>query len=82
MAQSVDDLHQEWLLTIGKHIRKLRKERTAMGYIEFAEKIGMDKKTYYKIERGEGNFNITNLMRIVSFYKEMTMQEFFAEAEL
>jgi predicted transcriptional regulator len=82
MTQSVDDLHQRWLVKIGKQIRKLRKERTKMGYIEFSKQVGMDKKTYYKMERGEGDFNISSLMRIISFYPELTMQEFFAEAEL
>ena len=82
MAQAINPVHQEWLVIIGKQVRKLRKEQTTMGYIEFAKQIGLDKKTYYKIERGEGEFNITNLMRIISFYPEMTLGEFFAEAEL
>ena len=82
MAQAIDPIHQEWLVIIGKQVRKLRKEQTTMGYIEFAKQIGLDKKTYYKIERGEGDFNITNLMRVISYYPKLTLQEFFKETGL
>ena len=82
MAQAINPFHQEWLVKIGRHVRKLRKERTKMGYIEFAEQIGLDKKTYYKIERGEGDYNITNLMRVISYYPKLTLQEFFKETGL
>ena len=82
MAQAINPVHQEWLVKIGKQVRKLRKEQAKLGYIKFAEKICIDKKTYYKIERAEGDYNITNLMRVISFYPKLTLQEFFKETGL
>ncbi len=82
MGQIIDAEHQEWLILIGKQVRKLRKERAQLSIIKFSEAIRIDKKTYYKIERGHGEFNITTLMKIISFYPKMTLSKFFKQAGL
>ena len=82
MEQENDSKHQEWLVLIGKQVRRLRKEKTNLNYIDFATTIGLDKKTYYKIERGEGEYNITTLMKIISHYPKLTLSKFFRLAGL
>ena len=70
------------LVAIGKHVRKLRKEKTDLNYIDFAKKIGMDKKTYIKVEKGQEEYYLSTLIRIISFYEDLTMESFFREIEL
>ena len=82
MGRENDSKHQEWLLKIGAQVRKLRKTETNLNYIDFANIIGIDKKTYYKIERAEGEYNITTLMKIISYYPKMTLSKFFRLAGL
>ena len=82
MGEKIDPKHQEWLLKIGAQVRKLRKEKAKMGYIEMSEKVGLDKKTYYNIERAVNEYNITSLMKIIDFYPKMTLSNFFKQAGL
>jgi DNA-binding XRE family transcriptional regulator len=70
------------LATIGEQVRKLRKEKTDLSYIDFAAKIGMNRKTYYKVERGQEEYYLSTLIRIISFYEDLTMESFFREIEL
>ena len=72
-----------YLSKIGKQVRKLRKEKTQLGYIDFAKKVKLNKKTYYKIERGEGDYNISNLIKIISYYSpDISLTKFFYDAGL
>ncbi len=66
------------LTIIGNHVRKLRKE-TGMNYIDFAKEIGMDKKTYYKVERGKEEYYLTTLMRILDYYPNISLESFFQD---
>ena len=70
------------LVVIGKQVRKLRKEKTDLSYIDFAEKVGMDKKTYYKVERGQEEYYLSTLIRIISYYEDISIESFFREIEL
>ena len=70
------------LAVIGKHVRKLRKTNTDLNYIDFAATIGMNRKTYYKVERGQEECYLTSLLRIIDFYDDITMESFFREIEL
>jgi len=67
---------------IGKQVRKLRKEKTDLSYIDFAEKIGMNRKTYYKVERGQEEYYLSTLIRIISYYEDISLESFFREIEL
>ena len=82
MAHKIDPKHQEWLVLIGKQVRRLRKERAKQSIILFSETVGLQRKTYYKIERGQGEFNITTLMKIISHYPNLTLSKFFRLAGL
>ena len=76
------DISQELLIKIGAHLRKLRKEYFKCGYIEFAHKVGMDKKTYYNLERGEKDYNIGNFLKVLSTYSNISLSQFFKDAGL
>lgn len=53
------------LVAIGRHIRRLRKER---GYSQegFAAKAGLDRAYYGGVERGERNLATLNLIKIAA----------------
>ena len=70
------------LTKIGNHVRKLRKEKTDLSYIDFAAKIGMNRKTVYKVERGQEEYYLSTLIRIISFYEDSTLESFFREIKL
>jgi len=70
------------LTIIGDQVRRLRKEKTDLSYIDFAAKIGMNKKTYYKVERGLEEYYLSTLIRIIAFYEDITLESFFRETEL
>lgn len=55
---------QKDLISIGLHIRQLRRKK---GYSQedFANFIGMNRGYYGTIERGEANFTILNLLKIL-----------------
>jgi DNA-binding XRE family transcriptional regulator len=81
--KSEDSVSVDQRLTkIGNHVRKLRKEKTDLNYIDFAAKIGMNRKTYYKVERGQEEYYLSTLIRIISYYEEITLESFFREIGL
>jgi len=70
------------LAIIGKHVRRLRKENTDLNYIEFAANIGMNRKTYYKVERGLEEYYLTTLIRIIDYYPDISLESLFKEIGL
>lgn len=52
------------VVAVAQNIRKIR-ESKHYSQEEFADHIGLDRKNYGAIERGERNISITTLMRIV-----------------
>ncbi|MFW5983533.1 MAG: helix-turn-helix domain-containing protein [bacterium] len=78
MVLDLSNSEKRKLIIIGERIKTLRKNRTNLSYKKFAELINMNKNTYYRIERGEGDYTIIQLLRILSYYG-ISMEEFFTE---
>ena len=76
------DISLEQLKKIGTHLRKLRKENFRCGYIEFATKAEMDKKTYYNLERGEKDYTLGSLFKVLAIYSDLSLSKFFKDAGL
>ena len=76
MVLDISKQDKKKLIEIGEKVRKLRKEKTKNNLKEMAKILSMDKKTYYRIERGEGDYYITNLLKI-AFYHEISLAELF-----
>ena len=75
--------NQDILIKIGAQLRKMRKQQFKVGFIKFAEEIvHMDKKTYYNLERGERDYKIGNMLKVLSYYPDYTLEHFFHDAEL
>ena len=77
MIDDLDPKMWDYYFRIGDQIRKLRKERTKLNYIEFAKQIGMNRKTYYKIETGSSEYYISSLLRVLEYYPDISTDEFF-----
>ena len=69
--------HQELFYTIGKRIRELRKSK-GMGYIEFAEQIGISRNSYNQLELGLSNFQFSTLLAVLK-YHGIGLTEFFKD---
>ena len=82
MKQTLDPQAIEWYPKIGQQLRKLRKEQTGLSYIDFAKMVGMNRKTYYKIETGAGEFYFSSLIRVLSYYKDLPLSQFLRDLEL
>ena len=69
----------EQLKQIGERLRGLR-DVLDLTPEEVAETIGIDVEKYYKIENGEGDITISNLMKIANKYGISAEELMFAEA--
>lgn len=76
------EISKEQLVKIGNHLRFLRKQFYKCGYIEFAQKVGMDKKTYYNLEMPKNDYSMGNLIKVLEMYSDMSLSSFFKEAGL
>ena len=76
------DISEEQLRKIGIQLRVLRKEYYKCGYIEFADKVDMDKKTYYNLEIARKDYTIRNLLKVLAMYPEISLSDFFKRAGL
>lgn len=56
------------LVSIGRRIRELRKEK-GLSQESLAEEASIDRSYFGGIERGEHNFNVINLIKISSALK-------------
>jgi DNA-binding XRE family transcriptional regulator len=79
---SEKNISKEKFEKIGSHLRILRKQFYKCGYIEFAQKVGIDKKTYYNMEKPKNDYSIGNLIKVLEMYDDMNLSTFFREAEL
>ena len=76
MAAIVDPQTQRILEDIGKRLRELRKDKTDLNYIDFAKTVGINKKTYYAIEKASKDYNITSFIKVLSYYPDDTVKDF------
>jgi len=83
MVTNNDTDNQDQLKRIGEQLRNMRNQHYKVGYIEFATKVvHMDKKTYYNLERGERDYKIGNLLKVLTHYSNYSLEQFFHDAGL
>ena len=75
----ISDDNQLLLTSIAKRLAEMRKGK-GIGYVEFAEKVGISKNVYYQIEQGKSNFQIKTLMVILQ-YHELSFIDFIQSLE-
>ncbi len=81
MNQELDPQTAKWLLKVGKQVRELREEKS-IGYAKYAKEIGMSKNTILKVEKGEQEYYLSTLMKILSYYPDVSMETFFKDCGL
>lgn len=69
------------LLEIGNKIRELRKVRTNYNYKELSKEIGIGQNTYLRIEKGNGDYNIGNLIKILNYYGDVNTNQILKTRE-
>lgn len=70
MVKELDKSQEELLKQIGSELRRLRKENTDLNSEKFAKRVIMEKKTYYRIERGNQDYNISSLLKVLLYWKK------------
>ena len=60
----ISDAHEEYLESIGAHVKKKRIEITGDSYEVFARKNGINKISMWRLETGK-NFLMNNLLKVV-----------------
>ena len=75
-TREISQQHKDILVRIGEKLKDMRKEKD-MSYTEMAEKAGLSKVTYYKLEKGS-NFQIRALLLVLD-YHGITLKEFFQD---
>jgi len=68
---------EERLLKIAEKIKKLRIDAGYTSYENFAVKHGLDRKQYWRMEKGQ-NFMLSTLLRIIDIHK-VSLAEFFED---
>jgi hypothetical protein len=86
MAQEkkeVDPYLKEILEKVGEQVTLLRKSNSKLNYKDYADDVlKMSKNTYQRIEYGSGDYNIGNLVKIISHYPDQKLSKIFKKAGL
>jgi len=84
MDNDLDPKVKEVLEKIGAQVRKKRKKQSnPMDYKEYAkENLPIGQNTYLRIEQGNGDYHISNLIHVLLKYPDLKISEFFEEAGL
>jgi hypothetical protein len=83
MSTELDPETREILQRIGDYLRDLRKLNSDLDYKRFAkEKAFIGMNTYLRMEKGSGDYNISNLIRVVRSHPDFKMSDLFREAGL
>lgn len=83
MSINLDSDTIDILKKIGEYLRDQRKANSNLDYKAYAKdelKIGMN--TYLRMEKGSGDYNISNLIKVINYFPDFKLSEFFAEAGL
>jgi transcriptional regulator with XRE-family HTH domain len=64
----------------GERVRTLRVERTGLSQEEFADRVGVHRTFIGRVERGETNLTLANILRICTALG-VTLSEFFRDFE-
>ena len=67
---------------IGEQVRELRKSSTDKPYSDFAiNTLKINKNTYFRIEKGKMDYNISWLLKILNHH-DIKLSQFFEDAGL
>ncbi len=83
MSIELDKKTREILKAIGVCLREQRKLNSTLDYKEYAKeelKVGMN--TYLRMELGSGDYNISNLIKVINRFPGFKLSDFFKEAGL
>lgn len=83
MSIELDKKTREILKAIGVCLREQRKLNSDLDYKGYAKaeiEIGMN--TYLRMEQGSGDYNISNLIKVINKYPGLKLSDFFKEAGL
>ena len=83
MSTELDTQTQEILKAIGDCMRDLRKVNSPLDYKSFArDEVNIGMNTYLRMEKGNGDYNISSLLKVISYYPDLKLSEFFDAAGL
>ena len=83
MDKELDPEVKEVLEKIGALVRTKRKESSSLDYKKYAKaELSMGSATYWRIEKGNGDYHISNLIHVILKYQELKLSDFFKEAGL
>jgi hypothetical protein len=83
MSTDLDKKTRVILKAIGICLRKQRKLNSDLDYKGYAkEEIQIGMNTYLRMEQGSGDYNISNLIKIINHYPGFKLSDFFKEAGL
>ena len=68
--------HKEFMGRIGLKLKSLREEN-GLSSSALAKKVGISRNNYHQMEEGNIYFNFLSLLKIISYYKEITPEDFF-----
>lgn len=70
------------LVRIGDQIKSLRKNRTKLNYKKLSNELKIGQNTYLRIEKGNGDYNLSNLFSILDYYPDVKLSDLFRDAGL
>lgn len=83
MSKALNKKTQETLRAIGLYLRELRKLNSKLDYKSYArDEVNIGMNTYLRMEQGSADYNISNLLKVISYYPDFKISEFFEEAGL
>ncbi len=83
MDKDLDPKVKELLEKIGAQVRTMRKESSKLDYKKYAkEELPIGIATYWRIEKGNGDYHISNLLQVLLNYPDKKLSEFFKDAGL
>ena len=83
MSTELDPKTKEILKKIGTYLRHQRKLNSELDYKVYAkEKLKVGMNTYLRMEKGSGDYNISNLIKVINKHPGLKISDFFKEAGL
>jgi hypothetical protein len=83
MDKELDPEVKEVLEKIGALVRTKRKESSSLDYKKYAKaELPIGIATYWRIEKGNGDYHISNLIHVILKYPELKLSKFFEDAGL
>lgn len=74
---------KEVLEKIGAQVRTMRKASSSLDYKEYARhELPIGAATYWRVEKGNGDYHISNLLHVLLKYPDLKLSEFFEAAGL